>query len=197
MGGGDNTITPTADQIAQQQVNAKLWNYYEQYYHPLIQAYSAEVTAPTNQKAEAGQVAGQINAEVMKALPSRGSDNPVKNSAQIGQLGQAATSAQQSGQAAVSKKQVGDVQNIIDIGRGQATQSSQDLGSLAQQSLQQEIFNKQLSMQSQAGWQNAIGSTIGMGAAGYMTGRQLSMDNSPITYGVPTTNVSPYSGPLF
>ena len=182
FGGGGADIKPTADQIAQQQTNAKLWNYYNESYKPVIQKYAAQTTSPANQKLESNQVAGQINAEVMKNLTPQGaSSNPVANAKQIAGLTQMKTTAEQTGAANVAKKQAGDVQNIVNIGRGQATDASKDLGSLAEQSVQSEIQTKELSMQENATMDNAIGSTIGAAGAGAMAGLKKPKSLGPQT----------------
>ena len=169
MGGGSNEIQPTADQKAQQQINAKLWNYYVTEYKPLISSYSAEVTSPTIKEEEKGKVKGQINAEIMKSVPKLDkSGNPVKVARQLGQLGEVKTSAEMSGEAAVKGKEVTDTQNVINIGRGQATQASVGMGELASQTLSTEIKGKELSMEEAASLQNAVGSAVGMAASGAM-----------------------------
>ena len=181
-GGGSDAIKPTADMKAQQKVNAKLWNYYQESYKPLITKYAAKVTNPTTQKEESNQVAGQINAEVMKNVrPGDVSSNPVANAKRLAGIGDVKTSATQAGEAGVKSKQIGDTQNIINIGRGQATTAAQDLGAIAEQSLQKEIQSKELSMEETANLENTIGSAVGMAASGAMYGMKKSkgLDMTP------------------
>ena len=162
-----NSIQPTADQIAQQQTNAKLWNYYQESYKPLISSYAANITNPVNKAGELDKVAGQINAEVMKNVkPENASQNPVVNQKQLSKIAETKTEAQGVGELKTGIKQAADTQNVIDIGRGQATDATAALGSLAEQSIQQEIVQKETEMQSQAAVNNAVGATVGGAAAG-------------------------------
>jgi hypothetical protein len=185
------TITPTADMIANEQRAAGYWDWAQQNIIPVMNANAATVFAPENQKAESQQVAGQINAQVMQALPARGSDNPVANTAQVGKLGQVATAAQQRGQAATQSAQVSREQGAQGLYSGEPGQVVQGGSQLAQSSLNLEGVQKQLNMQTQAGWQDLMLGAAGTGA-GYAAGnRQLSMGDAQ-TSGVPTTNVEPY-----
>jgi hypothetical protein len=80
MGGGSNDVKETADQVAQQQINAKLWNFYQTNYKPMVDKYAAKTSDPTVKAGEEKQVAGQIHGEVMKHVDvTKGSDNPVAN----------------------------------------------------------------------------------------------------------------------
>lgn len=166
FGGSAQEIEPTKDQIAQQQVNARLWDHYVQNYKPMIQKYAAQSTDPTIKKGEANQVAGQINAEVMKNATAKSPGNAVANTKKLMDVASSKTTAEETGAEKVASKQASNTQNIIDIGRGQATQADTAMGSLAQQSIQSEITGKELSMQEAASAENAVGSAVGGVAAG-------------------------------
>ena len=160
---GDSTeVTPTADMYAQQEVNQKLWDYYKTSYKPVIDQYAAKVTDKGVQKQVAGKVAGQVNAEVMKGVTTKNmSSNPVANAKRLSGVAGLETAEQQSAAGKVASKQTADTQNIIDIGRGQATKASADLGTLAESSIQEEIKSKELDIQEQAATGNMIGSIAG------------------------------------
>lgn len=183
FGGGSssNQISPTADQISQQQINAKLWNYYQTEYAPTIARYAAQVTSAEDKTQEGNLVSGQINAETMKNVTSSvATSNPVKNAKQLSGLAKTETATQGKGQAAVKEKQVADVQNVVDIGRGQATSASKDLGSLAEQSIQSEITSKEISSEEQGAtenmWSSLIGGAVGGATAGYLKSKANSFD---------------------
>lgn len=171
-GGGGGTVSPTADMIAQQQINAKLWNYYQTSYKPLIDKYTKQVTSSTVHQEESRQVAGQINAEVMKNIdPSKVSTNPLRNAKALAGLAGAETGAQVQGQGGVRSRQIAEKQNLINIGRGQATTVEAGLGELASQSVASEISNLELSQARQGAIENAVGSVAGAVAFGMMPAR--------------------------
>ena len=174
MGGGSSDIQETSDQRAQQQINQKLWSYYKSDYEPMIQKYSERVSSPDTQEAERKQVAGQIQGEVMKNVdPSKVSSNPVQNTKTLAGLSKLATGAQMQGQGGVKSRQIGEMQNIIDIGRGQATTAQIGLGELAGESIKSEISNQELEQMRQSAVENAVGSVagaIGAGALKYGSG---------------------------
>ena len=166
-GGGDNTVKPTADQNAQQQVNAKLWNYYQLQYKPVLDKYVANTTSASTQAEEGRHVAGEINAEFMKNVKTtNASQNPLQSTMKLANTAAAETGAQVQGEGGVKSRQIADTQNVIDIGRGQTTAAVADLGQIAQQSITSEIANTEIQQQRDAAIENAYGSAAGAVAAG-------------------------------
>ena len=180
-GGNGNSVQETADQREQMGINAKLWNFYQENYKPLIDKYKERVTDPAQQDAEAAKVSGKINASVMQSVSSgRVSDNPVANTKRLSSAADSLTNAQQVGQEKVKAKELGDTQNIINIGRGAATQASEGMGTLASQSLKTAISDEELQQQENAMYENAAGSVVGAAVAGsnYAKKKQLTDFNS-------------------
>lgn len=171
-GGKPDKIDPTADQITQQQNNVKLWNYYVKNYKPIIEKYSARVTDTGRQEAQRRDVAGRINAEVMKNVtPAVASDNPIKTAKTLTDLSEVATGAKMQGEGGVKARQVADVQNVIDIGRGEETVAQAGLEDIASQSVRSEIASKQTQMLEQAAISDAYGSMAGAISAGLLRQR--------------------------
>ena len=182
-GGGDNTVSPTADMIAQQQINAKLWNYYQENYKPVIDKYIAKTIDPAQKTQKERAVAGQVNAEIMKNVdPSKVSANPVENEKRLSRLAAISTGAQIQGQGGVKSRQIADEQNLINIGRGQATTVQADMAEIAAQSLQSEISNREIQQHQDAAIENAYGSMAGAVSAGMLTsGSKSTMKPRTIT----------------
>ena len=177
FGGSNNSgggIQETADQQEQMKINQELWDFYQTNYKPMIDKYIARETDPAIQDLEEKKVAGRINASVMKSItPDSASLNPVKNTKRLMDLAELETTAQLTGAANLDKKQVGDIQNIINIGRGEATTASEGIDALASRSLRESMADKELSLQQGAVTDNAIGSLAGMSLAGYMRGKKV------------------------
>ena len=184
-GGGSQQVGSTIDQATQQQINANLWNYYQSSYKPLIEKWTAKVTSPDVQAAEKRQVAGEINAEVMRNVdPAKVSQNPVQNTRQMANLAAAGSGAQVQGQGGVRSRQLSNVQNVIDIGRGQATQADVGLGEVAAQSVRAAISSKDIQEQEQAAIENTYGSVAGTIAAGmlkYGSSSPRALSKNPIS----------------
>ena len=169
-GGGDAPqVQKTEDMIAQQQINAKMWNHYIQNYKPLIEKFSAKAQDPEQRIAQERDVAGKINAEVMKNIKPGGvSANPVANARKISDLAGLGTGAQVEGQGGVRSRQIGDVQSIIDIGRGQATTVQAGFGDIASASVRSAIAKEDASQRADAATDEAYGSVAGAVAAGLL-----------------------------
>lgn len=184
-GGGDDQVTQTQAQLTQDQINANLWNYYETSYKPIIDKYATQTQDAGEQTAQASQVAGDINAEVMKNVnPAGATNNPVANAKKLDTLASTATGAQVQGQGGIRSKLLSDTGNVVGIGRGQATTATAGIGELAGQSVQAEISNMQIQQQEQGAIENAYGSVAGAVGAG------LLKASSPNTKGrtlLPTT----------
>jgi len=166
-GGDDNTVQPTADQVASQQINANLWNYYVTNYKPLVDKYASNVENPETQSEQAGQVAGEVSGSFMGNMnPANASTNPVANEMKGLQVAQAGTTAQIQGQGGVKAQQLESQQNVIDIGRGQETTAQAGMGDIASQSVQSAIATSNIGLQEQAAEENAFGSVAGAIAGG-------------------------------
>ncbi len=187
MCGSPGQIQDTQDMRVQQQINAKLWNYYIESYAPLIEKYTGMVTEPSRQIGQEKKVAGQIRGEVMKNVtPEMVSENPVVNTKRLSELATAETGAQIQGQGGVRSRQLGELQNVIDIGRGQETEAQVGLGEIAEQSIRSEIARTQAQQVRRAGIENAYGSVAGAIAGGLLRSpRQLTYDpNSEMFAGI-------------
>ena len=181
--GGDSggQVQTTADSIAQQKVNAQLWNHYVQNYKPLIEKHAGIVTDPGRQEAEARQVAGQINADLMKGVDTtRASLNPVKNASAMTGVAKTSTSAQIHGQGAIKTHQLGQIQNLIDIGRGQATQAQTAASELAGESIKTAIAKEGVAQKADAATENAWGSAAGAAAAAALRGAGTPRTLTPL-----------------
>ncbi len=166
MGGGDSgqDQDPTADQIVQQQVNAKLWNYFKTDYEPMVQKYIGRSTDPAIVKEESSQVAGLSNAETMKALdPTKLSSNVVENMKTGNRISDIGTTSQIKGQGLSRSRQISNLQNVVNIGRGQATTAQAGFGDIAAQSVQEAIASKEIQQQEQSAIENAYASAAGAG----------------------------------
>ena len=161
-GGGSQEVKPTADQNAQQQVNAKLWNYYQANYQPFIDKYSKSTL--NNQAGRAAAVAGETNAEVMKQMP-RPTGNVVNNAMQTAGAEQVSAGAQQNAANLSKQRELASMENLVNIGRGQATQAIAGLNDLASQSIQQEIGMHNIAQEQTNSNVSAAGSAIGAGLA--------------------------------
>uniref|UniRef100_A0A6M3IDZ4 Uncharacterized protein n=1 Tax=viral metagenome TaxID=1070528 RepID=A0A6M3IDZ4_9ZZZZ len=180
-GGGSNEIKETSDMIEQARINAELWDYYEKEYKPLIDKYSANVTDPESQELESKKMAGEINASVMKRAQGTPSMNPVANTKRLMDVADLSTEAQGKGKGAVESKQASDVQNVINIGRGEATTATEGLNTLAQQSLKESISDEWRDQESGAMIENSLGSLAGI-AAGTFSKKKLAPDTSYMQY---------------
>ena len=168
FGGGGGSVAETASQAMQAGIDTQLWQYYQENYQPLVDKYAAQVTNKTSQDLEAKNVAGKVNASVMKNVnPMNVSANPVANAKRLSGVAGQETVAQMAGAESVAKKTIGDVQNVINIGRGQATTATAALGSLASESLSKAISDEELQQHSDAVTENALGSLAGIAAAGW------------------------------
>jgi hypothetical protein len=164
-GGGSSSKGLTGAQKAQKEIDIKLWNYYQESYRPLLDEWAGMVMSPEVQEQEKRQVAGQINAEIMKNLdPTKASTNPVKNTKVMSDVARMEAGAQVKGQGNVKAKQMGNVQNLINIGRGEATEAAEGMGNVAAQSVQQQLQDEVMKQQEQAITENMYGSLFGTAA---------------------------------
>jgi hypothetical protein len=168
-GGGGEEVKPTEDMRAQAQNNAQLWNYYLKSYKPLIEKYTDRLTDPGQTETRSRNVAGRINADVMKNVtPENASLNPVVNAKAMGELADVEAGAKVQGQGGVRSREIADVQNVINIGRGEATTAQAGLDEIARQSLKREISSREADQLSDAATGDMIGSVSGAISAGLL-----------------------------
>ncbi len=165
-GGEPEEVKPTADQIEQARINAEMWNYYQTNYKPLIDKYTARTTDATQARERKNLMSGQINADLMRGVPSaKPSSNAVSLAKAAARIADVGTGAQVSGQAAARSREIADTQNIINIGRGEETTAVAGLEDLATRSVQREISKEMTDQAVDAAMIDALGSGIGTAAA--------------------------------
>ena len=170
MGGGDNQVQETADQVQEAKNNVQLYNYQQQYYQPYIAKFVKQQTGDAASPAQANNVKGQVNSEVMKGL-SQTTANPRDNNAanltkQTDLAAGMETAGQETAGAKVKQRQLGNIQNIVDIGRGQQTNALQNQDAIAGQSVQSAIRDNEADLQLTGSMESAAGSVAGAAAAG-------------------------------
>ena len=170
MGGGGNSVQETADQVQEAKNNTELFNYQQQYYQPYIAKFVKQQTGDAASPAQANNVKGQVNAEVMKGL-SKTTANPRDNNAanltkQADLAAGMETAGMETAGAKIKQRQLGNIQNIIDIGRGQQTNALKTQDAIAGESVQSAIKDKEADLQLTGTMENAAGSVAGAAAAG-------------------------------
>jgi hypothetical protein len=167
MGGGGG-VSETADQIQEQANNVKLYNYQQQYYQPYIQKFIKQQTGDAASTSQADNVKGQVNAEVMKGVSAAESNPRQINPAAIAKQGVTAANMETTGQVTaagkVKQRQLGNIQNIVDIGRGQQTNTQKTQEQIAGESVQSAIKNQEADLKMQGAAQDAVGSATGVAA---------------------------------
>lgn len=166
MGGGDE-VKETKDQRQEQLNNTKLWNYYQTTYKPFITKTAAQKTSNAASTVQSDKVAGQVNAEVMKSATAAPGQDMLSMTRKTNAAADVAADATTSATGQVRQRQLGDLQSLVDIGRGQQTQAQGLQESIADQSVRTAIADKQSELQTEAAMQNAAGSVAGAGAAMY------------------------------
>ena len=168
-------IGPTYDQEVQADINNKMWDHYQKNYAPVRDKYIASRTDPKSTEAEKKQVAGRVNADVMKQVKPASATNAVVNARDMSGVADVKASAEQLGEAGVKAKQIGDEENIINMGKGQATKTMSGLDTLAGMSVASAIQDKQREQEVEAAKENAIGSAVGtVAAAGAYGARKMN-----------------------
>lgn len=195
-GGGNNKIEPTADQTTNQQNNAKLWNHYVENYKPLVDHYAAQTVDTSRQSQLEKKVAGQVNADVMRTVdPGQMTNNAAANAIAMSRAAEVGTGAQVQGQGGARSRSLGEVQNVIDIGRGQETTAQAGIGEIATQSLRSEISNRESQQMEQAAVEDSYGSMAGAVAAGLVnTKRATTPKAGTLDLGGWTAPTSPVGG---
>jgi hypothetical protein len=173
-GPGPDKVGPTYDQRVQADINEKMWDYYQQNYKPLVDKYSKNITDPTSIDLKAKKATGQANADVMKlAKPS--STSAITNQKTMMDVADVGAAAKQNAEASAKVREIGETQNVINIGRGQTTKAMAGLEQMAALSADEAIRNKQRELEGDALTANAIGAAagtaIGLGVGGYRRSR--------------------------
>jgi hypothetical protein len=194
MSGSGNSVQETADQVQEAENNVQLYNYQQQYYQPYIAKFVKQQTGDAASPAQANNVKGQVNAEVMKGL-SQTTANPRDNNAanltkQTDLAAGMETAGQETAGSKVKQRQLGNIQNIIDIGRGQQTNALQNQDAIAGQSVQSAIQNKEADLQLTGSMEDAAGSVVGGAAAGYMGGKKSQLAAATPSAASPTPTSS-------
>ncbi len=170
MSGGGGGVSETADQVQEAQNNVQLFNYQQQYYQPYIQKFVAQQTGDAASPAQANNVKGQVNAEIMKGVSKMAANPRELNAANLTKQTDIAAAMQTAGQESatgkVKQRQLGNIQNIVDIGSGQQTNAMNTQDSIAGQSVQSAIRDKESDLQLTGAEENAAGSVAGAAAAG-------------------------------
>lgn len=167
-GPGPDKVGPTYDQRVQADINEKMWDYYQQNYKPLVDKYSKNITDPTSIDLKAKKATGQANADVMKlAKPS--STSAITNQKTMMDVADVGAAAKQNAEASAKVREIGETQNVINIGRGQTTKAMAGLEQMAALSADEAIRNKQRELEGDALTENAIGAAAGT-AAGLAVG---------------------------
>jgi hypothetical protein len=170
-GGSSNQVQETPQELKSAKNDLELWNYSQNTYKPYIDKYITQQTnnASSGQQAEAAK--GQVNAEVMKGLSEATRNprlnNPVAVTKAAEGAGDINATAQITAADKTKQRQLGTMQNIIDIGRGQQVSAQQAQSSLAADSLKTAIADKEADLATTGEYENAVGSIAGAGAAAY------------------------------
>ena len=184
--GGSNQVGPTADQVAQADINQKMWDYYQTNYKPVLDKYIASRTDPKTTEAEKNKVAGQVNADVMKAVKPQSATNSVANAKNLMAVADVKSDDETKGKQGAEAKQMGTEQNIINIGRGQQTKAMSGLDELASMSVQSAVQDKEREEQLAGSEENAIGSAVGtvaaVGAYGAMKNQKTLDDPDDVDF---------------
>lgn len=175
FGGGGGGVQETADTKQEQINNIKLYNYAQSTYKPFIDKHIARTTANANSDAQSKAVAGQVNAEVMKGVSATTPTNAVSTTKQLTTAAEIEAAGATEAKGKVRSRQLGERQNIVDIGRGQQTEAQAGKEAIASQSLNSAIQDKVSDLQTQGAYENAAGAAVGAGAAIY--GRYLKRPN--------------------
>ncbi|EIP0122402.1 hypothetical protein LRL27_004081 [Vibrio alginolyticus] len=146
MGKGPEKAKPTADQIAAAEVAAKEWNRYQEVFVPIENEYM-RITETMGDEANYEKIAGAANTtsnsatsaavnQTQKQLsasgfnPSSGKASSASNDIVSGANANEVQTAAQ-GQHNVTERYTGNLQNVVSMGRGQATQATAGLNDIA------------------------------------------------------------------
>jgi hypothetical protein len=184
-GSGAPQVQETQVQKTQANISADMFRNYMVNYKPLMDKYIAQEMDPKVTSEKERQLAGQINADIMKKVdPTKMSANPVANSKELSNLASVKTGAEVTGQGAARSKQLMSEENIIAMGRGEQAQATAGVSELAGMSVSEALQTKQIEQELTGQEENIIGSVAGMAAAGalkYGTGGKQMTDTDRIT----------------
>lgn len=186
---GGGGVEETPDQIQEQKNNTNLWNYIQTTYKPFIDKHIARtvenakpgavtkggepITTSHAPNAEQAKAAGQVNAEVMKTASTvPGQTNALNVTRQMNNASTVETQAGIDAMGKIRQRQLGSLQNIVDIGRGQETHTQEVQGALAGESVHKAISDKESDLRTQAALENAAGSVAGAATAAYRRNMQ-------------------------
>jgi len=173
MGGkGSNEVKETAHEKELARIATEQWERYETTFKPLEDEWIAGITADTtNDKANiGGMVAGKIGQQYDEAQAAKDKGDLASGmNVNSGTFKQGLSRGEDTGKAltrtniGVDTRQVGEISNAINVGRGQASQAQASLTDVANQATTEAMKdsrNKYLSRQETG---TAIGTVAGMG----------------------------------
>jgi len=147
-GAPSSTVYPTGQEAVATSQATQMWNYYQQNYAPVMQKYIGQTMSPEFQTEQERNITGEVQAEGMKNVdPSTATANPVENTRRLMNLAQATGAAKSSALGAVRGKQLGAMEDIIGFGQKEEATAQAGAEKLAEQSVSEEIAEKQLRMQ--------------------------------------------------
>jgi len=167
-GGGGGQVGPTPEMIEQEKINSELWDYYNESYKPQIEKYIALKTDTNIADAEKKQITGQVNADVMRKVPQSGDKNLVNRARELTNISSIGSTGDVQATGAARSRELSGIQNVIDIGRGQATTADVGLRELADQSIRSAVNTAASNQQEAASTREAYGSVAGAIGAGLM-----------------------------
>ena len=176
--GGSSQQGPTYDQQVQADINNKMWDYYQSTYKPVLDKYISSRTDPNTTELEKKHVAGQVNADVMKAARPQSATNAAVNTKNMMALSDVRASAKQSAEFGAEAHQEGVRENITNIGRGQVTKALTGLDELASMSVEAAARNEAREQELAGVEENAIGSAVGT-AAGIGMSAYMNKSKTP------------------
>jgi hypothetical protein len=179
-GPGPDKVGPTYDQRVQADINEKMWDYYQQNYKPLVDKYSKNITDPTTVDLKAKKVTGQVNADVMKLAKPATPNSAISNQKTMMDVADVGAAGKQNAATSAKAREIGETQNVINIGRGQTTKAMTSLETMAAMSVDEALRNKQRELESATMTENSIGSAAGT-AAGLAVGGYRRYRNRPKT----------------
>jgi len=189
--GGKGAAGPTYEQVVQMDTNQQMWDYYKDNFKPLVDKQIQRNTDPDTLSVEKKKVTGQINADVMKNASAISTDNAVVNQKKMMGLSEAKSSATISGEAGVASRNIGERQNLAQIGQNRAAKAMIGLDDLAKMSSERamkyaaEINNHNATVNNIIG--SGIGAVAGVAASGTTKGMTQKSSWAPggkaLTYG--------------
>jgi|GEM_PF-5787184 len=158
MGGGEQEVKETADQMANAQVAVQRWNDAQTRLKPMIGKFADDVTRDPSLMSE--KMAGAVNADVAQATegakidPTSGGRTGLREAAKLGTtFAKGATTASQG----ANDQQVAGLQAMSNLGRGQAVTAELGYSNLARNSVGKAISDAV----AEEDTRNAVAGTIG------------------------------------